>query len=87
MLSGWGLEPEFQTFMVRAVFGTVGNHYRHGGAISGERRQVLFGVAALAGWLQEFANVSALDVLSARMARALPASIERVGQTLPEAGD
>ena len=43
------LEQELQTFMVRAVFGTAGNAYRHGGASSGERRQVLFGIAALAG--------------------------------------
>ena len=47
-----GLERAFQTFMVRSVFGTTGNPFRHGSASDGERRQVLFGVAALSGWLR-----------------------------------
>ena len=72
------LEQELQTFMVREVFGTVGNPYRHGDASSGERRQVLFGIAALAGWLEQFAKVPALDVLGSRVSEALPAAIERV---------
>ena len=72
-----GLERAFQTFMVRAVFGTTGNPFRHGSASDGERRQVLFGVAALSGWLEEFANVPAMEVLAARLGRELPAAVER----------
>jgi len=72
------LEQGFVMFMVHAVFGTAGNPYRHGGANSGERRQVLFGIAALSGWLQQFANQPALDVLGSRISEALPAAIERV---------
>jgi hypothetical protein len=79
-----GLEREFQTFMVRAVFGTVGNPFRHGSAEEGERRQVLLGVAALAGWLEEFANVPAMEVLAARLGRELPGAVERARLPLLE---
>lgn len=50
------LPGEYATFLRRRVFGTTGNAFRHGDAEGGERRQVLFGVAALAGWLEEFAD-------------------------------
>jgi hypothetical protein len=79
-----GLEREFQTFMVRAVFGTAGNPFRHGSAEEGERRQVLLGVAALAGWLEEFANVPAMEVLTARLGRELPIAVERARVPLLE---
>lgn len=70
----------FESFIVKAVFGTAGNPYRHGyaDADAGVRRQVLFGVAALAGWLQEFAGVEALDMLGIRLEGALPAALEPV---------
>lgn len=70
-----GLDPEFSTFMNRALFGTVGNPYRHGDAEGGERRQVLLGIAALAGWCEEFANEQAWTALIQRAARALPQAI------------
>lgn len=72
------LPPDHQTFMIRAVFGTTGDAYRHGAADAGERRQVLLGVAALAGWLERFAEEPALDVLGTRLAAALPAAVDRV---------
>lgn len=88
MVKRLGLDDEFELFIVTAVFGDVGNRYRHGygDATRGVRRQVLFGIAVLAGWLQEFAGVSALDVLSARMAKALPAAVETVTRLALPAG-
>ena len=42
---------DYATFLRHRVFGKSGDPFRHGDADSGERRQVLFGVAALAdGW-------------------------------------
>lgn len=73
--------PEFKTFMLRALYGTAGNSYRHGGAAGGERRQVLLGVAAVAGWFEEFTTVRVLTELTKRTSRALPLAIERVRST------
>jgi hypothetical protein len=83
MVKALGLEQEFATFMVRALYGTTGNPYRHGGATTDERRQVLFGVAALCGWLQQFADVPALNALGSGMSAALPAAIERARGHVP----
>jgi hypothetical protein len=47
------------------------------GPLTGARRQVLLGIAAVAGWLQELAGVRARDGLGERMSRALPSAIER----------
>lgn len=44
------------TFLRRKVFGSTGNPYRHGDAASGHRRQALYQVAALIGWLEEFTD-------------------------------
>jgi hypothetical protein len=84
MVKQLGLERAFQTFMVRAVFGTAGNPFRHGSSNDGERRQVLFGVAALAGWLEEFANVPAWEVLAVRFERELPGAVHRARLPLLE---
>ena len=74
-----GLEPDFQTFLVLGMFGSTGNPYRHGSAApGGVRRQVLFGVAAIAGWLDAFAGLPALDALAGRIAEALLEAVERV---------
>lgn len=83
MVKALGLEQEFATFMVLALYGTTGNPYRHGGATTNERRQVLFGVAALSGWLQQFADVPALNALGSGMSAALPAAIERARGHVP----
>jgi hypothetical protein len=72
------LGQELKTFMVRGLYGTTGNPYRHGGADSGERRQVLLGVAALTGWFEEFAGVQALTALVTATAQVLPAAVEQV---------
>jgi hypothetical protein len=79
----------FELFVVTAVFGKAGDAYRHGygDATTGVRRQVLFGIDALAGWLQEFTSVEALDALGARLERALPTAIEHVRRRLLDAGD
>ena len=71
------LPPEVQTFMVRAIFGGDGNTVRHGAADGIERRQVLLGVAALAAWLELFADAPALDVLGDRLTAALPRAREQ----------
>jgi hypothetical protein len=48
---------------------------------------VLFGIAALAGWLQEFSDYEALDVLAWRMRQTLPAAIERARRLRGPPGD
>jgi hypothetical protein len=72
------IEPEFKTFIVRGIFGTVGNPFRHGDADTGHRRQVLLGVVAIAGWCERFANTRAQTILVTSTAKALPTAIERV---------
>ena len=76
MVKRLSIEQAFKTFMTRAVYGTVGNPIRHGGRGGGERRQVLLGVAALAGWFEEFTGVRALTALVNRTGQALPGAIE-----------
>jgi hypothetical protein len=78
---------ELKTFMKRAVFGTVGNQYRHGSASDGERRQVLFCVAALAGWFEQFTNVPARQCLVELMAQTLPAATARARSLQLRPGD
>ena len=58
---------DFVSFLKRQVFGTTGNPFRHGDADDGERRQALFAIAALAGWLEEFADAPVRYELGARM--------------------
>jgi len=78
MVKRLGLGQEMKTFMVRGLYGTAGNPYRHGGADSGERRQVLLGIAALAGWFEHFTNAQALTELVTRTGQALPGAVEQV---------
>lgn len=58
---------DYATFLRRRVFGTTGDPFRHGDADGGERRQVLFGIAALAGWLEEFAAEPVRRALGTRL--------------------
>jgi len=75
---------EFKTLMNRGLYGTVGNAFRHGDADDGERRQVLLGIVALAGWFEHFANRRAFIVLAERATDALPAALKfRETLTLP----
>jgi hypothetical protein len=89
MVKRLGLNQEFELFVVTAAFGDAGDPYRHGHGDSeaGVRRQVLFGIAALAGWLQEFSDYEALDVLAWRMRQTLPAAIERARRLRGPPGD
>ena len=74
------LEEDFETFLLRELFGTAGHPYRHGGGTGGQRRLVLFGIAALAGWLEVFGGEATLSGLDQRMVAALPAAVARVQQ-------
>jgi hypothetical protein len=67
----------FSLFVRRRVFGTTGDSYRHGDADGGERRQVLLGIAALCGWVDEFVGLPALPVLSGELNQEMPAAIGR----------
>lgn len=58
---------EYATFLRRRVFGTSGNEFRHGAGAGGERRQVLFGISALAGWLEAFAGEPVRHSLGSRL--------------------
>lgn len=75
--------PQYVTFLRHRVFGGAGDPFRHGDATEGERRQALFAIAALAGWLDEFADTPARYALGSRIqdyliqappARDLPAA-------------
>jgi hypothetical protein len=59
--------PAYLTFLRRQVFGTTGDPFRHGDADEGQRRQVLFGIAALVGWLEEFGDMPATRELAVRL--------------------
>jgi len=66
------MELEAQRFMLRVLFGTEGDPYRHGEGSGGERRQVLYGVVAIAFWLETYAGAPMLSELDGRLAQALP---------------
>lgn len=78
-------EPEFATWMVRALYGTVGDPYRHGGAKNGHRQQALFAMVALAGWFQSFTTIKAWDLLIASARLHIPIAVQRVGACQPSA--
>lgn len=50
-----GLEESFRVFLRRRVYGSIANPHRHGTPQGGHRRQSLFLVVALIGWLDAFA--------------------------------
>ena len=58
---------DFVAFLRRQVFGTTGDPFRHGDADEGERRGSPLGIAALAGWLEEFADAPVRYELGARI--------------------
>jgi len=53
---------EFRTFVCGRVFGDIGNPVRHGEQ-SDRRRQSLFAIVAIAGWIEAFMKVPATDAL------------------------
>lgn len=53
---------EFRSFVCGRVFGDLGNPVRHGEQ-SDRRRQSLFAIVAIAGWIEAFMKVRAADAL------------------------
>lgn len=45
---------------------------------------MLLGIAALAGWFEEFTSVPALTLLVTRTGRALATAVKRVRSTAPQ---
>lgn len=73
-------DQDFATWITRALYGTQGNPFRHGGAVDdgGHREKALFGLVALSGWLQTFAGVEVWDSLIDRSRLYLSAAVEQV---------
>lgn len=73
-------EKDYVLFVVRRVYGGEGNAHRHGRASVGEREVMLLGVVALAGWMDHFMGLRAMDALvdelEANLARAIEAAHE-----------
>lgn len=61
---------EFRTFVCGRVFGNVGNPMRHGEQ-SDRRRQSLFTIVAIAGWIEAFMKVRATDALGTQLSEEL----------------
>jgi hypothetical protein len=63
-------KQDYRTFVCSRVFGDSGNPVRHGEQ-SDRRRQALFAIVAIAGWLDTFMKVSAHDALGRMLSEAL----------------
>lgn len=61
---------EFRTFVCGGVFGDKGNPLRHGDH-SDRRRQALFAIVAIAGWVEAFMKVAATDALGSALSDEL----------------
>ena len=61
----------FSTFLLHRVFGGHGNHARHGRESFPRRQHVLCLVVALAGWMADFMEVPAREVLGQMLRDAL----------------
>jgi len=66
-----GLEEAFQVFLRHRVYGRIANPHRHGTPRGGHRRQSLFLVIALIGWLDAFGRTSLATKLFADFGREL----------------
>jgi hypothetical protein len=71
------VDDGYELFIVRRIFGGVGDPHRHGTAEDGEREQVLMGIIGLAGWVDEFMQLRAIDRLAREIEQRLPACVER----------
>jgi hypothetical protein len=71
-------EGEYLLFVIRHVYGGTGNPHRHGRASTGEREVMLSGIVALAGWIDHFMNLPAMEVLVGFIEDRLPAAIDAV---------
>ena len=63
-------KQDYRTFVCGRVFGDTGHPVRHGEQ-SDRRRQALFAIVAIAGWLDAFMKVSAHDALGRMLSDAL----------------
>ena len=77
------LSDDYTLFVVRRVFGGIGNAFRHGRADSGERDQTIFAIVALAGWLDYFTRPRLSRSSSARCSRAQTAPSPRSPRSRP----
>jgi hypothetical protein len=77
------LDEDYTAFVIRRVFGGIGNAFRHGRADSGERDQVLFAIVALAGWVDRFLELNAMGVLASELSSRLDDAVAQVRQ-VPE---
>jgi hypothetical protein len=68
-----GLEESFRVFLRRRVYGSIANPHRHGTPQGGHRRQSLFLMVALIGWLDAFAQ----SRLAAELFTGLGRELER----------
>jgi hypothetical protein len=66
----------FSTFLLYRVFGGHGNHARHGRQSFPRRQHVLCLVVALAGWMDEFMDVPARQVLGLMLRDALSGEMD-----------
>lgn len=66
-----GLDETFQIFLRRRVYGRIANPHRHGTPQGGHRRQSLFLVVALIGWLDAFAQTQLATELFTSLGREL----------------
>jgi hypothetical protein len=69
-------EGEYLVFVIRHVYGGVGNPHRHGRTNTGEREVMLSGIVALAGWIELFMSLPAMEVLVDEIEGRLPAVVE-----------
>jgi transposase len=58
-----GIDDDFRNFLVRLVYSTSGNAFRHGTALGGWRRAGLLLVVALVGWLDLYGSTEEKSLL------------------------
>jgi hypothetical protein len=56
-------EKSFATFVCGRLFGDIGNPVRHGEPTGNRRRQALFAIVGVAGWMEEYTGAPAREVL------------------------
>jgi hypothetical protein len=69
---------EYVVFVIKHVLGGAGNAHRHGRTSTGDREVMLAGIVALAGWIDHFMNLPAMEVLVGFIEDHLPAAVDAV---------
>jgi hypothetical protein len=64
-----GIDPDFHSFLLRLVYSTSGNPFRHGNARDGWRRSSLLLMIALVGWLDLYSDTKEKGLLQQTFAR------------------